>query len=198
MPRRIRSNSVAVNSNDPASPPCRSSVGTSAGLGVGGRLLLVLAVVARPVLAPEEPVDGEHDHQRRDQPEQRARRAGTAGDDAWRSSTFAWSRSSSRRRAFSSPVIFARPCPDATVIPPVEAKAERGTSARSSTNWSAGTSSARSRTGCRRAERRHGRTPGCPRRERPGPARSGSTVSLPSPVFHSSPQTFRLTSTTSS
>ena len=30
----------------PASPPCRSSVGTSGGLGVGRRLLLVLAVVA--------------------------------------------------------------------------------------------------------------------------------------------------------
>ena len=37
MPRRIRSNSVAVNSNEPASPPCRSSVGTSAGsVSVGG------------------------------------------------------------------------------------------------------------------------------------------------------------------
>ena len=36
-PRRIRSKSVAVNSNEPASPPWRSSVGTSAGaVSVGG------------------------------------------------------------------------------------------------------------------------------------------------------------------
>ena len=36
-PRRIRSKSVAVNSYDPGSPPCRSSVGTSAGsVSVGG------------------------------------------------------------------------------------------------------------------------------------------------------------------
>ncbi len=55
-----------MNSYEPASPPWRRSVGTSAGSVSGRRLLLVLAVVAGAPLAPHEPEDGGDDEERRD------------------------------------------------------------------------------------------------------------------------------------
>ena len=58
-------------------------------------------------------------------------------------SILAWSRSKDAASSCSSATIFSRPFPDLTFIPAVEVKAPRGISVLSSTNWCAGTSSAR-------------------------------------------------------
>ena len=88
--------------------------------------------------------------------------------------------------------------PDRTCIPSVEANAVRGKSARSSTNWRGGTWTARSSARPSSIVTSPRTQTGCPQARSTGPGPSIEAVSCRSPTSHSSPQTLRFTSTTSS
>ena len=94
-------------------------------LGVGGRLLLVLAVVSCLGLAAEPPEDRHRDQEGRDRPDREDDQRGPPRVrlglvDLLLSRSYAWASSS------SSAVIFASPLPFATFIPPVDVNASRG------------------------------------------------------------------------
>ena len=83
-------------------------------------------------------------------------------------------------------------------MPAVDVKAERGINARSSTNWCAGTSIARSWATLPSIVTSPRTLTGCPQARSIGPGAPSEAVSCPRRCFHSSPHTFRFTSTTSS
>jgi hypothetical protein len=114
-----------VNSKDPASPPCRSSVGDERRLGVGRRLLLVLTVVAGADLASEAPEDERRDGERRQDAERKddERRPPGMRDrvvDRSLSRSYCFASSS------SSATILSSPLPSVTRMPAVDVKALRG------------------------------------------------------------------------
>ena len=172
------------------------------GLGVGRRLLLVLAVVARlPLAAAERAHDAPMHDERRQDAEQRGRSRSTRHGWCSAFSIFSWSRCERGGvGALLADDLRARPLPARRrVIPEVEVNAARGMSARSSTNWS-GRHAERAQVTPSPVERHVAADPD---RVPPGardlpPGRVSVAVSRSRPTFHSSPQTFRLTSTTSS
>ena len=113
------------------------------GRGVGRRLLLVLAVVAGAPLASVEPPDGERGPRPPGASRSRAARAAATTGDASRSRSARGRARTPVRRLPPRRPLGPSPLPPATFMPAVERNAERGTSARSSTNWWAGTSTAR-------------------------------------------------------
>ena len=138
------------------------------GLGVGRRLLLVLAVVAGPALAADEPEDDGDDEERRDrrEAEQQRGRCGRGAPSA---------RRSARGRARSAPRRRAPPRRSASnAVPALDAHAgssrrtrSAGSSVRSSTNWCGRDVRPRAASrACRRARRRRGPRPDGPTRAR--------------------------------
>ena len=115
------------------------------GVELGGRLLLVLAVVADLELAAVEAVDAVDERHRRHEPEERSRRS-VRGRLSTASSIFSRSCSASWPTRPPRATILAKPLPLATRIPAVDVNAERGISARSSTHWFGGMSIARRTT----------------------------------------------------
>jgi hypothetical protein len=171
------------------------------GLEIGGRLLFVLAVVRRLSLPPVEPI-------RRDQHQERGRSAAARSIKIVRGRcsialcSFSWSSSKAAASAVSSATIRGKASPLRTRAPPVDARRLRGKTARSSTNWFGGTSTARSsaRSGSRMTSPRT--ETGWPHTRHEGPLADPGSVSSAVNCCrvwsHWSPQTLRSTSTTSS
>ncbi len=116
----------------------------------------------------------------------------------FQSSMRSWSCWNASASASSSATIVSSPFPRATRMPAVEENARRGTSVRSSTNWRAGTDTARS-VARRPASSTSPRTQtGFPQPLRILAGAFSAATRRASGSSHWSPQTFRFTSTTSS